>query len=139
MSAFPPMIHGIGSYNKYLADSLYDKGCDCGIISFDPFTCEIPIMKEKKAECEYPVQYTIPSCYDYNFKLIIDNLTNLYEHGENYSFWIQQGGSLWRNRLKFVKMLKFLKKKKVKNIIVTHHTLNFQSPETKFGFKKWQY
>jgi len=96
-------------------------------------------MKEKKTECEYPVQYTIPSCYDYNFKLIIDNLTNLYEHGENYSFWIQQGDSLWRNRLKFVKMLKFLKKKKVKNIIVTHHTLNFQSPETKFGFKKWQY
>ena len=139
MSAFPPMIYGIGSYTKYLVDSLYDKGCDCGIISFDPFACEFPIMKEKKAECEYPVKYTIPSCYDYNFKLIIDSLTNLYEYGENYGFWIQQGDSLWRNRLKFVKMLKFLKKKKVKNIIVTHHTLNFQSPETKFGFTKWQY
>ena len=139
MSAFPPMIHGIGSYTKYLVDSLYDKGCDCGIISFDPFACEFPIMKEKKAECEYPVLYKIPSCYDYNFKLIIDSLTNLYEYGENYGFWIQHGDSLWRNRLKFVKMLKFLKKKKVKNIIVTHHTLNFQSPETKFGFTKWQY
>ena len=139
MSVFPPMIHGIGSYTKYLVDSLYKKGCDCGIISFDPYSCEFPIMKEKIVKCEYPVRYTIPSCYDYNFNLIIDSLTNLYGQEDNYSFWIQQGNSLWRNRQKFVKMLKFLKKKKVKNIIVTHHTLNFQSTETKFGLKKWQY
>ncbi|TKJ23478.1 MAG: hypothetical protein CEE42_11960 [Promethearchaeota archaeon Loki_b31] len=138
MSAFPPMIHGIGSYTKYLVDALYKKGCECGIISFDPYACEFPIMKEKKVECEYPVLYTIPSCYDYNFNLIIDSLKNLYRYEDNYVFWIQQGDSFWRNRLKFVKMLKFFKKKKVENIIVTHHTLNFQSPETKYGFKKWQ-
>jgi len=139
MSAFPPMIHGIGSYTKYLLDSLYKKGCDCGIISFDPSTCEFPIMKEKKVECEYPVLYTIPSCYNYHFNLIFDSITNLGGYGDNYVFWIQHGGSFWRNHTKFVKMLKFLKKKKVENIIVTHHTLNFQSPETKYGFKKWQY
>ncbi len=138
-SAFPPMIHGIGSYTKYLVDSLYEKSCDCGIISFDPYTCEFPIMKGKKVECEYPVRYTIPSCYDYHLNLIFDSLTNLYEHGDNYVFWIQHGDSFWRNRPKFVDMLKFLKKKKVENIIVTHHTLNFQSPETKYGFKKWQH
>ncbi|MHA2010188.1 MAG: hypothetical protein ACXACO_21080 [Promethearchaeota archaeon] len=139
MSAFPPMIHGIGSYTKYLMDALYEKGCDCAIISFDPYACEFPIMKEKKVECEYPVLYTMPSCNDYNFNLIFDSLTNLYKNGDNYVLWIQQGDSFWRNRLKFVKMLKFFKKKKVKNIIVTHHTLNFQSPETRYGLKKWQY
>ncbi|KKM22851.1 hypothetical protein LCGC14_1621140 [marine sediment metagenome] len=42
ISAFPPMIHGIGSYTKYLSDTLYKKGCDCGIISFDPYACEFP-------------------------------------------------------------------------------------------------
>ena len=139
MSAFPPMIHGIGSYTKYLVDAMCEKDCDCGIISFDPYACQFPIMKEKKVECEYPVLYTIPSCYDYDFNLIIDSLTNLYRYEDNYVFWIQQGDSIWRNRPKFVKILKFLKKKKVENIIVTHHTLNFQSPETKYGFKKWQY
>ena len=139
MSAFPPMIHGIGSYTKYLVDAMCEKDCDCAIISFDPYTCKFPIMKEKKVECEYPVLYTIPSCYDYDFNLIIDSLTNLSRYEDNYVFWIQQGDSIWRNRPKFVKILKFLKKKKVENIIVTHHTLNFQSPETKYGFKKWQY
>ena len=139
LSGFPPMIHGIGSYTKYLADVLYEKGCDCGIISFDSSTCEFPIMKEKKVECEYPVRYTIPSCNDYKFNLIFDSLTNLYKNEDNYIFWIQQGDSFWKNRLQFVKMLKFFKKKKVKNIIVTHHTLNFQSPETRYGLKKWQY
>ncbi|MCK4779513.1 MAG: hypothetical protein KAT57_04965, partial [Candidatus Lokiarchaeota archaeon] len=69
----------------------------------------------------------------------MDSLTNLYRNEDNYVFWIQQGDSFWRNRPKFVKMLKFFKKKKVENIIVTHHTLNFQSPETKYGLKKWQY
>ena len=139
MSAFPPMIHGIGSYTKYLLDSLYEKGCDCGIISFDPYACEFPLMKEKKVEYEYPVLYTIPSCYNYHFNLIFDSLTDLYGNGDDYIFWIQHGGSFWRNHPKFVKMLKFLKKKKVEKIIVTHHTLNFQSSETKYGFKKWQY
>jgi len=139
LSGFPPMIHGIGSYTKYLADVLYEKGCDCGIISFDPNTCEFPLMKDKKVECKYPVRYTIPSCNDYKFNLIFDSLTNLYKNGDNYIFWIQQGDSFWKNRLQFVKMLKFFKKKKVKNIIVTHHTLNFQSPETRYGLKKWQY
>ena len=139
MSAFPPMIHGIGSYTKYLMDALYEKGCDCGIISFDPYACEFPIVKEEKVECEYPVLYTIPSCNDNKFNLIFDSLTNLHKNGDNYVFWIQQGDSVWRNRPKFVKMLKFFKKKKVKNIIVTHHTLNFQSPETRYGLKKWQY
>ena len=139
MSAFPPMIHGIGSYTKYLVDAMCEKDCDCGIISFDPYACNFPIITEKKVECEYPVLYTIPSCYDYDFNLIIDSLTNLSRYEDNYVFWIQQGDSIWRNRPKFVKILKFLKKKKVENLIVTHHTLNFQSPETKYGFKKWQY
>lgn len=139
MSAFPPMIHGIGSYTKYLVDALYKKGCECGVISFDPYACEFPIMKEKKVECKYPVLYTIPSINKYKFNLIIDSLTNLYKNGDNYVVWIQQGDSFWKNRLEFVKMLKFFKKKKVKNIIITHHTLNFQSPETRYGLKKWQY
>ncbi len=139
LSGFPPMIHGIGSYTKYLVDAMCEKDCDCGIISFDPYACKFPIMKEKKVECDYPVLYTIPSCYDYDLNLIIDSLTNLSRYEDNYVFWIQQGDSIWRNRPKFVKILKFLKKKKVENIIVTHHTLNFQSPETKYGFKKWQY
>ena len=138
-SAFPPMIHGIGSYTKYLVDSLYEKGCSSGIISFALNTCEFSIMKEKKVECEYPIRYTIPSCYDYHFNLIFDSLTNLYGNGDNYAFWIQHGSSFWRNSLKFVNMLKFLKKKKIENIILTHHTLNFQSLETKYGFKKLQY
>jgi hypothetical protein len=133
------MIHGIGSYTKYLVDAMCEKDCDCGIISFDPYACKFPIMKEKKGECEYPVLYTIPGCYDYDFNLILDSLTNLYRYEDNYVFWIQQGDSIWRNRPEFVKILKFLKKKKVENIIVTHHTLNFQSPETKYGFTKWQY
>ncbi|MCK4688530.1 MAG: hypothetical protein KAT66_10400, partial [Candidatus Lokiarchaeota archaeon] len=110
LSGFPPMIHGIGSYTKYLVDVLYEKGCDCGIISFDPYACEFPIMKEKKVECEYPVLYTIPSCNDYKFNLIFDSLTNLYKNGDNHVFWIQQGDSFWKNRLKFVEMLKFFKK-----------------------------
>ena len=139
ISAFPPMIHGIGSYTKYLSDALYKKGCDCGIISFDPNACDFPIMKEKKVECQYPVLYTIPNLYNYKFDLITDSLTNLNKNGDKYVVWIQQGDSFWRNRLKFVKMLKFFKKKKVENIIVTHHTLNFQSPETRYGLRKWQY
>lgn len=110
LSGFPLMIHGIGSYTKYLVDALCEKDCDCGVISFDPNACEFPIMKEKKVECDYLVLYTIPSCYDYNFNLIFDSLTNLYKNGDNYVFWIQQGDSFWRNRLKFVEMLKFFKK-----------------------------
>ena len=43
-SAFPPMIYGIGSYTKYLVDSLYEKSCYCWITTFDPYTCEFPIM-----------------------------------------------------------------------------------------------
>jgi len=36
-------------------------------------------------------------------------------------------------------LLKYLKERKVRNIVVTHHTLNFESRETKHGFRRWQY
>ena len=74
-----------------------------------------------------------------NFDVIYKSLTKLYGDGDDYVLWIQQGDSFWGNRQKFVKLLKYLKKKKVKNIVVTHHTLNFQNRETKYGFTKWQY
>lgn len=139
MSAFPPMMHGIGSYTKYLIDFLYKRGNDCGIISFNPYTCEFPMVKEGKVECEYPVRYTIPGCYDYPPDLIFESLTDLLGNENEYVFWVQYGGSFWRDHSKFISLLKSLKERKVKNIIVTHHTLNFQSAETKYGFKKWQY
>lgn len=35
LSAFPPMIHEIGSYTNYLMDCLYEKKIDCEVIGFN--------------------------------------------------------------------------------------------------------
>lgn len=74
------------------------------------------------------VWYGIPSRYDFSASSILKGL----RPHEDRVLWFQHEFGIWRDNLRFIKMLRDLNKTKV----VTLHSLHFQSGETPYGLRR---
>lgn len=121
VSTYPPIMCGIASYTKYLCKHIED----CNVISFK---LDESICIEKNYEEENTHYILSKNDYKNNYKKIL-------KYSEDV-LWFQHEFGIWPTK-DFVKLIKKLKGRK--KIIITFHTLHFQSKETKFGLVKKEY
>lgn len=121
-STFPPIKCGIGTYTKYLT-SMMPKEC-WKVVSFELNKFLMDFEKDKKLEEQ--VEYII--------SLKNPELPNI---KENEVLWFQHAFGMWGGKEYscFYELLKQAKQKK-KKVIISLHTIHFQSTETSFGLQE---
>jgi len=105
-----------------------------GVLSFDLEKCGAPLITDDGIATGQ-VWYGISGHNEFSAPVILEGLKKLGTKGEDAILWFQHEFGIWRDSKKFVAMLEGLDILKV----VTFHSLNFQSPESPSGLRKYQY
>ncbi len=122
---YPPTKCGIADYTDYLIkESPDDKW---GMLAFDRDIPSSLVSSNKPYDSR--IWYGIPSSGDVSAESIRKGLDAIGLNQKDTVMWFQHENGLWQNEEKFAAMLKGLDMLKV----ITFHTLQFQSPETKSG------
>jgi len=132
VGTYPPIMCGIATYTSYLtAESAANQW---GALSFDLDKYGAPLTSSVISESD-PVCYGISGKRSFCAREILEGLDKLGISRTNTILWFQHETAIWADTKKFVFMLKSLDLPK----IVSFHTLHFQSPETPWGLRAYQY
>jgi glycosyltransferase involved in cell wall biosynthesis len=129
VSTFPPIMCGIGTYMRYLVSA---AGMNWKVVSYNLDTCGSRTAESERGAQER-VSYVIPNSFDRFDSMVLEEIKNA-----NGVVWIQHSFGLWKNDENFVQSIKGLKKED-KIVIVSLHTVHFQSRDTKFGLAWHEY
>ena len=132
VGTYKPIVCGIADYIDFLS-----RACPAGkwgVLSFDPDTYGGPLARDCRTDttCAW---YGIPGRNEFSASAILNGLKAHGAGNKDDILWFQHETAIWADSQKFTTMLKYLDKPKV----VTFHTLHFQSPETPFGLRQYQY
>jgi len=132
VGTYPPMVCGIADYTAFITRLSPPGGW--GVTSFCLDGCEVPLVAGGAA-AEGPVWYGMPGLREYSAPLIQEGIRKLRLNRRNTVLWFQHEFNIWQDSDAFVAMLKALDLP----VIVTFHTLRFQSRETRFGLSRDEY
>jgi len=133
-SPFPPIMCGIASYTSYLVRGMPADGWK--VLSFDPHSYGSPVLKETPLQLEGKVSYSIPNptCSPHTVYNRVAELAD----GVECLVWVQHAFGIWKDSSALCRILRYLHSRGC-HIVVTHHTIHFQSGETAYGMTAEEY
>lgn len=132
VGTYKPIMCGIADYTSFITrESPVGRW---GVLSFNLEKYGAPLITDDGVATGR-VWYGISGRDEFSAPVILEGLKELGTKGEDAILWFQHEFGIWRDSQKFVAMLKGLDIPKV----VTFHSLNFQSPESPSGLRKYHY
>ncbi len=135
VSTYKPILCGIADYLKFLLKEV--SPARWKVISFNlkNYIASGDRLTKEKKESPKQVWYGITNRRSPSFKEILKGIKKLAKKDEKFVLWFQHTFGIWKNSRAFAKCLKELNKLKIP-IVVTLHTLHFQSEHTIFGLEE---
>lgn len=128
ITPFKPIVCGIATYSDFLTrEGPPDRWA---VTSFNLDNYGAPLSDDLVAP-DTPVRYVIPGRYDFSARSILKRLLP----GDDEVIWFQHEFGIWRDKIRFINMLRDLEGPKV----VTFHSLHFQRDETPYGLRQEEY
>jgi glycosyltransferase involved in cell wall biosynthesis len=120
VSTFPPVVCGIGDYTKYLVEKMPKDRWRVIILTPDRF----PIRDNIEIDRENALCTVSPS----------DLSSSIFSYGD--LFWFQHEFGIWEKEAdRFIDLIKEAKRRR-KRVVITLHTIHFESDETDEGLRK---
>jgi len=134
VSTYKPILCGIADYLNFLLKEV--SPARWKVISFNlkNYVASGDRLTKEKKESPKQVWYGITNRRSPSFKEILKGIKKLAKKDEKIVLWFQHTFGIWKNSRAFARCLKELNKLKIP-IVVTLHTLHFQSEHTIFGLE----